>query len=151
MDLTRRSLLQLLGVTTAALALGKSDGVVHEENVETATEDLATPRSTCLELFIRSHRIKPAHLAREAGYSRQHLLRIRLGRMLPTLACIASIVLAARRLTGEHVRPEQLFEQHTLRVACRDAHLNEFEDHERAEIRAAFGRHTVRDLLGAER
>src|SRR5437016_9852510 len=94
---------------------------------------------TRLETFIKSRGIKPAHLARESGYSRQHLLRIRFGRMLPSLACIASIVIAARRLTRERVRPEQLFEPHVLRVACRDASLNDFEDLKRVEIRAAFG------------
>src|SRR5256885_5792582 len=49
---------------------------------------------TKLETFLKSHRIKPAHLARESGYSRQHLLRIRMGRMEPTRRCIAAIVSA---------------------------------------------------------
>jgi hypothetical protein len=54
--------------------------------------------------------IKPAHLARESGYSRQHLLRIRMGRMEPTRRCIAAITAACRRLSGESVRASQLFE-----------------------------------------
>src|SRR5438094_250357 len=61
---------------------------------------------TRLEAFLKSHRIRPAHLARESGYSRQHLLRIRMGRMEPTRACIAAIVSACRRLAhafGENV------------------------------------------------
>jgi len=65
---------------------------------------------TRLESFIKSRGIKPAHLARESGYSRQHLLRIRLGRMEPTRRCIAAIASACRRLSGEGVRASELFE-----------------------------------------
>jgi predicted transcriptional regulator len=103
-----------------------------------------------LEEFIRSRGIKPAHLARESGYSRQHLLRIRFGRMLPSLTCIASIVVTMRRLTRERVRPEQLFEPHVIRSAWRSTRLNELEDNQRAELRAAFGRRTLREFLGGQ-
>jgi len=65
---------------------------------------------TQLEQFIKSRGIKPAHLARESGYSRQHLLRIRMGRMEPTRRCIAAIVAACRRLSRESVKPTDLFE-----------------------------------------
>jgi predicted transcriptional regulator len=65
---------------------------------------------TRLEQFIKSRGIKPAHLARESGYSRQHLLRIRTGRMEPTRRCIAAIAAACRRLSGETVRASELFE-----------------------------------------
>lgn len=65
---------------------------------------------TRLEQFIRSRGIKPAHLARESGYSRQHLLRIRMGRMEPTRRCIAAIVAACRRLSREAVKPTDLFD-----------------------------------------
>ena len=65
---------------------------------------------TRLEKFLKSRRIKPAHLARESGYSRQHLLRIRLGRMEPTRRCIAAISAACRRLSGEAVRASDLFD-----------------------------------------
>ena len=68
---------------------------------------------TRLEIFIKSRGIKPAHLARESGYSRQHLLRIRLGRMEPTRRCIAAIVAACRRLARENVRASDLFELDT--------------------------------------
>ena len=63
-----------------------------------------------LEQFIKSRGIKPAHLARESGYSRQHLLRIRMGRMEPTRRCIAAIASACRRLSGENVRASELFD-----------------------------------------
>jgi predicted transcriptional regulator len=63
-----------------------------------------------LESFIKSRGIKPAHLARESGYSRQHLLRIRMGRMEPTRRCIAAVAAACRRLSGEPVRASELFD-----------------------------------------
>ncbi|HEX7830446.1 MAG TPA: helix-turn-helix transcriptional regulator [Thermoanaerobaculia bacterium] len=66
--------------------------------------------STRLETFLKSRGIKPAHLARESGYSRQHLLRIRLGKMEPTRRCIAAIAAACRRLSGENVRASELFD-----------------------------------------
>lgn len=65
---------------------------------------------TRLEAFLKSRGIKPAHLARESGYSRQHLLRIRLGKMEPTRRCIAAIAAACRRLSGEQVRASDLFD-----------------------------------------
>ena len=65
--------------------------------------------TTRLETFIKSRGIKPAYLARESGYSRQHLLRIRLGTMEPTRRCMAAIVAACRRLSGETVRATDLF------------------------------------------
>jgi predicted transcriptional regulator len=64
---------------------------------------------TRLERFLRTRGIKPAHLARESGYSRQHLLRIRLGRMDPTRRCMVAVTLACRRLSGEHVTAAELF------------------------------------------
>jgi len=36
---------------------------------------------TKLERYLKSRGIKPAHRARESGYSRQHLLRVRIRRM----------------------------------------------------------------------
>jgi len=66
--------------------------------------------ATRLETFMKSRGIKPAHLARESGYSRQHLLRIRLGKMEPTRRCIAAIAAACRRLSGENVRASELFD-----------------------------------------
>jgi len=65
---------------------------------------------TRLEQYLKSRGIKPAHLARESGYSRQHLLRIRMGRMEPTRRCIAAIVTACRRLSREQVRATDLFD-----------------------------------------
>jgi len=66
--------------------------------------------TTRLEKYLKSRGIKPAHLARESGYSRQHLLRIRMGRMEPTRRCIAAIVAACRRLAREQVHAADLFD-----------------------------------------
>src|SRR5207244_2675580 len=60
---------------------------------------------TRLETFIKSRGIKPAHLAAVSGYSRQHLLRIRMGRMEPTRRCLAPILAAIRILSGRDRLP----------------------------------------------
>ena len=65
---------------------------------------------TTLETFIKTRHIKPAHLARKSTYSRQHLLRVRMGRMDPTRRCIKAITEACRRLSGEPVRAAELFD-----------------------------------------
>lgn len=65
---------------------------------------------TELETFLKTRHIKPAHLALECGYSRQHLLRIRMGRMEPTRRCIKAITEACHRISGERVRAGDLFD-----------------------------------------
>jgi hypothetical protein len=54
--------------------------------------------------------IKPAHLAKESGYSRAHLFRIRMGTTETTGRGLARIAAACRRLSHESVRTEDLFE-----------------------------------------
>jgi DNA-binding phage protein len=69
---------------------------------------------TRLESFIKSRGIKPARLARESGYSRQHLFRIRRGTMEPTRRCMAAIVSACRGLTVGRIKAADLFDlEHT--------------------------------------
>ena len=65
---------------------------------------------TKLETFIKSRGIRPIDLARQSGYTRQHLLRIRMGRMEPTRRCIKAIVAACRRLSREPVPAAALFD-----------------------------------------
>jgi hypothetical protein len=118
--LTRRGLLQMVGaiVATASFAsrrplFGATD---PEEPVECAelVEDAAFVvdggRGGRLEHFLKSRGIKPAHLARESGYSREFLLRLRLGRITPTRRCVAEIVRACRRLAREPVDVRDLFD-----------------------------------------
>jgi predicted transcriptional regulator len=66
--------------------------------------------NTRLDQWLAAHKVKPARLALESGYSRQHLLRIRKGEMEPTRTCIAAIVLACRRLSGVTVKASELFD-----------------------------------------
>lgn len=65
---------------------------------------------TQLESFIRARGVKPAHLAKESGYSRQHLMRLRMGTMEPTRRCIAALVAGLRRITREDVQPHDIFD-----------------------------------------
>lgn len=69
-----------------------------------------TQSTTKLERYRRSRNIKPIDLARETGYSRQHLLRVRMGRMEPTRRVIQGITLAVQRITKERVSAADLFE-----------------------------------------
>jgi hypothetical protein len=65
---------------------------------------------TRLEAYLKAKGIKPAHLALHSEYSRQHLLRVRMGRMEPSRKCIKAIVLACRRLAREPVTASDLFD-----------------------------------------
>lgn len=157
---TRRSVLQLLGITIGAAAVNPAHAphldvtpIVDEPIVVNEPIEAEQPLSslTRLERFIWSHGIKPAYLARESGYSRQHLLRLRFGRMRPSLTSIAALVIALRRLTHEVVTAEDLFELIDIQTAWRDARGQRFEDHENEELRAAFSRPTLRAFLNGDR
>ena len=65
---------------------------------------------TKLDRWMAANGVKPAHLARESGYSRQHLLRIRRGDMEPTRRCIKAITASCRRLSARPVRASDLFD-----------------------------------------
>jgi len=116
LQLSRRGLLQMVGaiVATASFAarrplfgsIGDSDEPIEAEVVE---NEFGNASGVRLERFLKSRGIKPANLARESGYSRQFLLRLRLGRITPTRRCVAEIIRACRRLTREPVRASDLF------------------------------------------
>src|SRR5437868_4795381 len=65
---------------------------------------------TRLDRWMAANEVKPAHLALESGYSRQHLLRIRRGDMEPTRRCIKAITAGCRRLSAKPVRASDLFD-----------------------------------------
>lgn len=65
---------------------------------------------TLLEICRVRWEIKPMALARESGYSRAHLHRVRMGDIEPSRDCIAAIVSAFRRLTLQDIEPHDLFE-----------------------------------------
>ncbi|MBV9477415.1 MAG: hypothetical protein JO315_15185 [Acidobacteria bacterium] len=151
-ECTRRSLLQLLGITIGAAAIPARARTLdvepsRDEPIE-AEQPLSSP--TRLERFIRSHGIKPAHLARESGYSRQHLLRLRFGRMRPSLTCIAALVVALRRLTQRHITAKDLFEPGDIHLAWREV-SGQHEEHDHEQLRAAFGRRTLLAFLNGAR
>lgn len=86
-----------------------------------AENEIGASRWTKLDAYLKAHGVKPAHLARESGYSRQHLLRIRLGKMQPSSRCAAAIVVALSRMTGEAVTLRHLFDRELVRRLERDA------------------------------
>lgn len=118
MPLTRRGFLEGLAALTGTALIVRPPTLPSppQEVVEAELIDdeevgpFLSCRITRLELFLKSRGIKPAHLARESGYSGQHLLRVRMGRMDPTRGCIREIVKACRRLSREHVRASNLFD-----------------------------------------
>lgn len=118
--LTRRGLLQMAAavITTASFAARRplfpaaADASVPRDAVLIDDQSFITDHvhSTRFEQFLRSRGIKPAHLARESGYSRRFLLGLRLGRIQPARCCIARVTQACRRLTREPVRTPDLFD-----------------------------------------
>jgi tetratricopeptide (TPR) repeat protein len=66
---------------------------------------------TRLDLFIKRRRVRKLPLARAAGYSRQHLLRMRLGQQEPSRRFVLDMTQALSAATGEAIKPGQLFER----------------------------------------
>ena len=113
--ITRRGVIQILatavGVATLDLprvAIAPADELPDSRS-DGAEGASCVTRSTPLDRYLRSRGIKPSVLARESGYSRQFLLRLRTGRMRPTLHCAATIVATLRRITREPVRAREVF------------------------------------------
>jgi tetratricopeptide (TPR) repeat protein len=65
---------------------------------------------TRLELFLRRNNLSPLAVARLAGYSRQHLLRLRAGDDA-TRGGVLAITAACKKLSQERVVPGTLFER----------------------------------------
>src|SRR3954451_10463508 len=66
---------------------------------------------TRLELFLRKKDLAPLILAEAAVYSRQHVLRVRLGKMMPTRRFVVDVTIACERLSHQTVTPSALFER----------------------------------------
>lgn len=66
---------------------------------------------TRLELFLRRKDLAPLVVAEAALYSRQHVLRVRLGEVGPTRRFVLGMTAACRELSGEPVTPSVLFER----------------------------------------
>lgn len=120
LQLTRRGLFHFITtfIATATFAARRPLFAVPSERIvenpigddEPPPPRVARSKPTKLEAFLRSRGIKPAHLARESGYSRQHLLRIRLGRIEPTRRCMIEVASACARLSRERVTVTDIFD-----------------------------------------
>jgi tetratricopeptide (TPR) repeat protein len=66
---------------------------------------------TRLELFLRKKDLAPLVVAEAAVYSRQHVLRVRLGKMMPTRRFVVDMTSACEKLSGEVVATGRLFER----------------------------------------
>lgn len=145
---SRRGVLQLFAALTAAVpvftrgasaaALPAADAALPETP---PSESVGAPsRPTLLESYLRSRGVRPAHLARECGYERAHLLRIRMGRIEPTAVCAVGIVYALRRLVGEPVVLTDLFPGAIADAAWRErrAIVREYHPFEHCAVRAVI-------------
>jgi tetratricopeptide (TPR) repeat protein len=72
------------------------------------------PLVTRLELFLRQRDLSPFVVAKAAHYSRQHVLRARLGKVGATRKFIRAMVVACSGLTQSRVRAGTLFERGDL-------------------------------------
>lgn len=66
---------------------------------------------TRLELFLRRSNLRPVEVAAAAGYTRQHFRRLRMGESDATRGGILSLIGVARRMSGQRVTPDVLFER----------------------------------------
>jgi len=145
---TRRSVLQLFAAMTTAvpvLTRGASAPLLPASDApspETPAAELVVgpSRPTLLESHLRSRGVRPAHLARECGYERAHLLRIRMGRIEPTPACAVGIVYALRRLAREEVVLADVFPPAIVEAAWRErrAIVREYHPFEHGAVRTVF-------------
>ena len=66
--------------------------------------------ATKLDAFLVENRLRPSQVAREAGITRQYLLRIRVGTADPGMRIVTSIRAACARLLKRRVTLSQLFD-----------------------------------------
>jgi hypothetical protein len=99
------------------------------------------PNAPC-ESYLRSRGVRPAHLARECGYGRAHLLRIPTGRVEPTPACAVGIVYALRPLVHKPVVLTNVFAKRLAEAAWHTRHVivPTFHSFEHRAVRAALGK-----------
>ena len=119
---SRRWFLQVLGAAAGTALvpthpeplprrLAESETIEAEliEDESTQPAPKRSSRPTHLEAFLKSRGIKPKHLAHDSGYSRAHLLKVRMGRIEPTLRCKVHLVASLRRLSRERVTIRDIF------------------------------------------
>jgi DNA-binding Xre family transcriptional regulator len=74
------------------------------------TDSILSLAMTKLEEFLKANDVKPARLAREAGISRQQLLRIRFGKAEVKMKTALRIRDACGRLTSRRVNLGEIFD-----------------------------------------
>jgi hypothetical protein len=102
---TRRAFLQTLAAVAAVVQIASPP---TEDDADVFS--VVTYSGSKLQRFLKSHGIRPGRFAHESGYSRQFLLRLRLGRIEATRPAVMHMTVAARRITREDIRPSDLFE-----------------------------------------
>ena len=147
--LTRRGVLRLCTALTAAVPVLTCGAAVAALPAPEApppeaprAESVDRPsRPTQLETYLRSRGIRPAHLAREAGYQRAHLLRVRIRRVEPTPAYAVGIVYALRRLAREPIVLSDVFTESVADAAWQErrAIVQEYHPFEHRAVRTVFG------------
>ncbi len=104
---------------------------------------------TRLELFLRRTGLKPTEVARLAGYSRQHFLRLRLGESDATRGGIVATVGACRKLSRGRVTPELLFERAELFLRGAGQRLSHAHAADRRRLDGALAGSPTPDLSDA--
>jgi hypothetical protein len=146
---TRRGVLQLFAALTAAVPVltRRASAPLLPSDVPSpekpAVELVVGPsRPTLLESYLRSRGVKPSTLARESGYARQHLVRIRMGRVEASGGCAVAITYALRRVTREAVVLTDLFPPAVVAAAWHDRRriVSAFHPFVHRCVRAVFGR-----------
>ena len=74
------------------------------------TSAKAKRKPTRLGLFLKANKLKPSAVARECGYSRQHLVRLRYGILEPTRKAMAAITDTVSRMLRRPTYSVELFE-----------------------------------------
>lgn len=91
---------------------------------------------TRLELFVRSRNLVLAQLARLSGYTPVHLRRLRMDEVSATRSGILAVTGAARKLSGQRVKPGELFERADTFLKGRGHRLSEAHRHDRQALDA---------------
>jgi tetratricopeptide (TPR) repeat protein len=94
---------------------------------------------TRLELFLRRKDIAPFAVAKAAAYSRQHVLRVRLGEVGPTQRFVVDVTAACRKLSGEGVTAGVLFERGELLLDSPHQRLSRLFMDELRQLKAFLG------------
>jgi len=68
------------------------------------------PSRSRLDHFLHGNQLKPSHVARIAGCSRQQLLRLRRGRAAARITTAVQLAAACTRLLGRSVTLAELFD-----------------------------------------